>query len=1480
MGDYTNNVDMMNRVGKERLRYDFDLDIERMGKMKRLLLLAFALCYSFMALARLTVEETPTLLGFVKERPCNVKAFEIEEGDSYYYAWAEGLPDGLEVYTFEDEYEENGRTVVDTDVWIYGETSAQEDVGINYIIVGGKITIIGEAVGYWCDGANPPYNSPQPGCGRCGGKGDYCLERTAAIPTDTEGVLSIPSKINGMPVTAIGSMAFSGCRNLTVIIPEGVTSIGRRAFYDSENLTVSLPSTVKGCLIDGWNVFLGAGISSFEVAENNPNLCVKNGFLCNKKGTQLIAAPYPLQSEVVPQGITEIMPGAFGGCEGEGYSVLLPNTLKKIGQEAFDGSGLASIIIPEGVTTIGLRAFGYCTNLKRVEIPSTVKKIDTWMFDWCQFTGPEAGLQEVILHEGVTTIDWLAFHYALTRGARVYIPASVKTISGAGYASFDYYSVYFAGKPPKTGKADVFCSNEGDVNCGYYPLQYAAEWERVIDNEGMWKGLRMAPDMTPYEDEEWFDESAEHENRGGILYQDGYPVAVLDPAIKTFTIPRDCEWVGEGFSRMLQGCPNLKTINVEAGNPYYKSIGGVLYLDEGSGALSLVAVPPAITKVIIPKNCESVGEGYDLFRNCTKLAAINVEAGNPYYKSIGGVLYVDEGGWGLSLVAVPSAITKVTIPRNCESFGEGYGLFRNCTKLAAINVEAGNSYYKSIGGVLYLDEGGELYPIAVPPAITKVTIPKNCVSVGEGSHLFRNCAKLTAIDVEAGHPYYKSIGGVLYWIDGDVWDGETTLMLVAIPPAITRVTLSKNCEWIEDSSVFANCSQLTAIDVEAGNSEYKAIDGVLYNSDVDYLIAIPAKKGQVVIPVGVDGISESAYQSETPLTMTFMGEPSYDFYGFYEWQYDEWSGEERSLDFDVNVQYLEENAEYWEGEIENGLWCGYPTSMTTIDRWTYKASKGKVTITGRTIYNTDIVLEIPEDIDGVPVTEIAANAFKDDLLIESVWIPDGVTTIGANAFAGCSNLQVGSIYFPATVKKVGKGAFIGCLPNKVNEIVPGEKDETMVKGYTLATAAAGVKLDAKKGLLTASFTKPGVYDSVLFNNKGDLVLLRYEATEIPSISIKIEGGDDKCKVKGAGTYLVGKAFTLTATVPKYATFLGWYDETNSRDLGDSPKYVDTMTTEWVESSKAISIIARFKVELIETTLESLPEQMMVGDQVFETLEFTAAESEIKSVKIAGLPTGLKAGKLVDGVVSITGMPTKVGSYKVSATVTTKIGVVKTFVHEIEVKAEAAEIDLPDPTELAEMDVYVGGPSQEITLGLWAHSSVKSLTAKGLPAGLKLVKNNLGEWQIVGVPTKAGTYTVSLTMTTSAGSKVASEMIMTVTALPAWCLGTYFGDVENGYYDWNDRVTVYGFAWITIGGDGVVTGSMDFDDNTSGEISGKGIITERSESEYTVKVNVAWYNEQGKSNGKTTLFLTIDDGGEIFFSEGDYDEDYVEGTLWK
>lgn len=52
------------------------------------------------------------------------------------------------------------------------------------------------------------------------------------------GSVTIPSEINGMPVTSIGERVFYYCSKLTTIdIPDSVTSIGSRAFYECSYLT-------------------------------------------------------------------------------------------------------------------------------------------------------------------------------------------------------------------------------------------------------------------------------------------------------------------------------------------------------------------------------------------------------------------------------------------------------------------------------------------------------------------------------------------------------------------------------------------------------------------------------------------------------------------------------------------------------------------------------------------------------------------------------------------------------------------------------------------------------------------------------------------------------------------------------------------------------------------------------------------------------------------------------------------------------------------------------------------------------------------------------------------------------------------------------------------------------------------------------------------------------------------------------------------
>jgi hypothetical protein len=69
-----------------------------------------------------------------------------------------------------------------------------------------------------------------------------------------------------------------------------------------------------------------------------------------------------LTSVVIPNTITSIGEGAFGLCY-QLASVTIPNSVTSIGEEAFQNCALTSITVPNSVTSIGGDAFGGCTSL-------------------------------------------------------------------------------------------------------------------------------------------------------------------------------------------------------------------------------------------------------------------------------------------------------------------------------------------------------------------------------------------------------------------------------------------------------------------------------------------------------------------------------------------------------------------------------------------------------------------------------------------------------------------------------------------------------------------------------------------------------------------------------------------------------------------------------------------------------------------------------------------------------------------------------------------------------------------------------------------------------------------------------------------------------------------------------------------------------------------------------------------------------------
>ena len=184
-------------------------------------------------------------------------------------------------------------------------------------------------------------------------------------------------------VTSIGYMAFSGCTGLTsVTIPNSVTSIGEAAFAFTGLTSVTIPNSVTSI---GDDAFVAcSGLTSINVASDNPNYCSVNGVLFNKNQTTLISYPGGKQGVyTIPNSVTSIGESAFSDCYGL-TSVTIPNSVTSIGEYAFQVcSGLTSVTIPNSVTSIGDHAFSHCDGLTSVTIGNSVTSIGDEAFRGC-----------------------------------------------------------------------------------------------------------------------------------------------------------------------------------------------------------------------------------------------------------------------------------------------------------------------------------------------------------------------------------------------------------------------------------------------------------------------------------------------------------------------------------------------------------------------------------------------------------------------------------------------------------------------------------------------------------------------------------------------------------------------------------------------------------------------------------------------------------------------------------------------------------------------------------------------------------------------------------------------------------------------------------------------------------------------------------------------------------------------------------------
>lgn len=113
--------------------------------------------------------------------------------------------------------------------------------------------------------------------------------------------------------------------------------------------------------------------------------------------------------------------------------------------------------------------------------------------------------------------------------------------------------------------------------------------------------------------------------------------------------------------------------------------------------------------------------------------------------------------------------------------------------------------------------------------------------------------------------------------------------------------------------------------------------------------------------------------------------------------------------------------------------------------FSYEVANGTVTITKYNSANPNV--EVPDILDGLPVTRIGRHAFTECTGLTAIILPNSVTHIQAGAFHGCGRLKIldlpaglitiesqafalcaalTDIELPDTVVAIGDGAFMGC----------------------------------------------------------------------------------------------------------------------------------------------------------------------------------------------------------------------------------------------------------------------------------------------------------------------------------------------------------------------------------------------------------------------------------------------------------------------
>ena len=544
--------------------------------------------------------------------------------------------------------------------------------------------------------------------------------RLLKCPAGKSGSVAIPEGVE-----VIDYSAFSGCLYITgITLPQSLVTIGDGAFYWCENpdfTSIAIPAGVTQ--IGFWAFNSSRYLTAINVDADNPNYRSVEGVLYNKAGDTLLQYPSGKSDRfTVPHGVTRIGDGAFSECF-ELTELSLPDGLTEIGQNAFSNCfGLRNITIPDTVNAIGAVAFAYCSNLSSVTIPASVVSIGEVAFTGCEdltIYGYEGSYAETYANENNISFVDIGHAYIVASGVWgdnlqwTLDSDDVLTISGEGeMGHFNYYDNQAWLEYRESIEHVVI--EAGITGIGNYAFQYC---ENIVD-------VSIPVGVSDI----------------------GYSSFQYCSSLANISLPASLTNID---SWAFDGCSSMTYFNVNENNPVYTSINGILYnkscsklIECPEGKSDNIAIPESVTVI-----------DHYAFHGCLHITGITLPQS-----------LVTIGNYAFYMCENPD-FTSIAIPVGVTMIGDS--AFNLSRYLTAINVDADNPNYRSIEGVLYNKAGDTLlqFPngksdrFIVPYGVTRIvngafwgsfeltelSLPDGLTEIG--SNAFANCTGLSSLTI-------------------------------------------------------------------------------------------------------------------------------------------------------------------------------------------------------------------------------------------------------------------------------------------------------------------------------------------------------------------------------------------------------------------------------------------------------------------------------------------------------------------------------------------------------------------------------------------------------------------------------------------------------------------------------------------------------------------------------------------------------------